>query len=215
MLWNKQNNKKVVLRDWIKTILILVLSKEHNRKLDLNTSQALILSVNTATVHIWTSLLGSNVTSYPFPANRKWLQKVLLEQKPRVGNCTAGSETPPTPFHNTKKKKSSMMHLCNCIKCGQLALFSRPPAVTRYDTCNCTVRYLNKECGGLPVPREHTQKSRIKRGKKSKSTQFKRAECNRFIFSTHSASHKCIINNAIDADLLLPCSPFCCSHGQM
>lgn len=58
MLRNDQNNKKVAHRDRIKTFLSLVLSRDHNRKLNLNTSQTLIFVINT-TVHIWTSLLSA------------------------------------------------------------------------------------------------------------------------------------------------------------
>lgn len=108
---------------------------------------------------------GSSVTSYPFPSNRKRLKKKFYWNK-SVGWETAllGMRGPPAQTHtHTETNNSSKMHVFNCIKCGQLALFSRPTAVTRFDTCNCTVRYLNKECGGLPMPREQKKKLNKKR----------------------------------------------------
>lgn len=84
-----------------------------------------------------------------------------------------GMRDPPSANTHTQTNNSSKMHLCNCIKCGQLALFSRPTAVTRFNTCNCTVRYLNKECGGLPMPREpKKKKSWIKRKQHDSNKQY-------------------------------------------
>lgn len=164
MLWNDQNNKKVAHRDRIKTFLSLVLSRDHNRKLNLNTSQTLIFVINT-TVHIWTSLLSalgqvSHLTLSQVTGNDS--KKSFTGTKAWGGKLHCWEwETPQRKHTHTHRKtnNSSKMHLCNCIKCGQLALFSSPTAVTRFNTCNCTVRYLNKECGGLPMPREQKKKA--------------------------------------------------------